>query len=286
MILNPTTIDIRSSHVMAIVNLTPDSFYATSRHASYDAVRESVERAVGEGATIVDLGGYSSRPGAECVTLEEEWRRVEMGLRAVRDAEVGVVVSIDTFRSEIVRRAYEGFGAFIVNDISAGEADEAMISTVATLGLPYVAMHMRGTPESMQSLTEYTEGVVKGVVEYFRERSKVLEAAGIAHDNIILDPGFGFAKTIEQNFELLAGLEALRALGYPLLIGVSRKSMIYRTLDIMPQESLPGSLALAWEALRGGDAIVRVHDVAPTHQVVALAKYYKLVGYDKGREHC
>ena len=271
---------------MAIVNLTPDSFYATSRHASYNAVRESVERAVGEGATIVDLGGYSSRPGAECVTLEEEWRRVEMGLRAVRDAEVGVVVSIDTFRSEIVRRAYEGFGAFIVNDISAGEADEAMISTVATLGLPYVAMHMRGTPESMQSLTEYTEGVVKGVVEYFRERSKVLEAAGIAHDNIILDPGFGFAKTIEQNFELLAGLEALRALGYPLLIGVSRKSMIYRTLDITPQESLPGSLALAWEALRGGDAIVRVHDVAPTHQVVALAKCYKRVGYDKGREHC
>lgn len=286
MILNPTTIDIRSSHVMAIVNLTPDSFYATSRHASYDAVKESVERAVGEGATIVDLGGYSSRPGAEEVALEEEWRRVEMGLRAVRDAEVGIVVSIDTFRSEIVRRAYEGFGAFIVNDISAGEADGAMISTVAALGLPYVAMHMRGTPESMQGLTEYTEGVVKGVVEYFRERVMVLEAAGIAHENIILDPGFGFAKTIEQNFELLAGLEALRALGYPLLIGVSRKSMIYRTLDITPQESLPGSLALAWEALRGGDAIVRVHDVAPTCQVVALAKYYKRVGYDKGRERC
>lgn len=271
---------------MAIVNLTPDSFYATSRHVSYDAVKESVERAVGEGATIVDLGGYSSRPGAEEVALEEEWRRVEMGLRAVRDAEVGIVVSIDTFRSEIVRRAYEGFGAFIVNDISAGEADEAMISTVATLGLPYVAMHMRGTPESMQGLTEYAEGVVKGVVEYFCERVMVLEAAGIAHENIILDPGFGFAKTIDQNFELLADLEALRALGYPLLIGVSRKSMIYRTLDITPQESLPGSLALAWEALRGGDAIVRVHDVAPTCQVVALAKCYKRVGYDKGRERC
>ena len=282
MILNPTTIAISSSHVMAIVNLTPDSFYASSRHASYDVVRESVERAVREGATIVDLGGYSSRPGADEVSVDEEWRRVEMGLKAVRDAEVGVVVSIDTFRSEIVRRAYEGYGTFIVNDISAGEADRAMIATVAELGLPYVAMHMRGTPETMQSLTDYEAGVTEGVVEYFRERVKVLEAAGIARDNIILDPGFGFAKTVEQNYELLAGLKALRALGYPLLIGVSRKSMIYRALGITPQEALPGSLALAWEALRNGEAIVRVHDVAATHQVVELANYYKRVGYDKG----
>lgn len=282
MILNPTTIAISSSHVMAIVNLTPDSFYASSRHASYDVVRESVERAVREGATIVDLGGYSSRPRADEVSVDEEWRRVEMGLMAVRDAEVGVVVSIDTFRSEIVRRAYEGYGAFIVNDISAGEADRAMIATVAELGLPYVAMHMRGTPETMQSLTDYEAGVTEGVVEYFRERVKVLEAAGIARDNIILDPGFGFAKTVEQNYELLAGLKALRALGYPLLIGVSRKSMIYRVLGITPQEALPGSLALAWEALRSGEAIVRVHDVAATHQVVELANYYKRVGYDKG----
>lgn len=282
MILNPTTIAISSSHVMAIVNLTPDSFYASSRHSSYDVVRESVERAVREGATIVDLGGYSSRPGADEVSVDEEWRRVEMGLKAVRDAEVEVVVSIDTFRSEIVRRAYEGYGAFIVNDISAGEADHAMIATVAELGLPYVAMHMRGTPETMQSLTDYEAGVTEGVVEYFRERVKVLEAAGIARDNIILDPGFGFAKTVEQNYELLAGLKALRVLGYPLLIGVSRKSMIYRALGITPQEALPGSLALAWEALRSGEAIVRVHDVAATHQVVELANYYKRVGYDKG----
>lgn len=282
MILNPTTIEISSSHVMAIVNLTPDSFYASSRHSSYDVVKESVERAVREGATIVDLGGYSSRPGAEEVSAEEEWRRVDMGLRAVRDAEVGVVVSIDTFRSEIVRRAYEGYGAFIVNDISAGEADSAMIATVAELCLPYVAMHMRGTPETMQSLTDYEAGVTQGVVDYFRERVKVLEAAGISRDNIILDPGFGFAKTTEQNYQLLAGLKALRALGYPLLIGVSRKSMIYRALGITPQEALPGSLALAWESLRGGDAIIRVHDVAATHQIVELANYYKRVGYDKG----
>ena len=267
---------------MAIVNLTPDSFYASSRHASYAAVRESVVRAVSEGATIVDLGGYSSRPGAEVVSVDEEWRRVEMGLQAVSDAEVGVVVSVDTFRAEIVRRAYEGYGPFIVNDISAGEADKDIIGVVAELGLPYVAMHMRGTPETMQSLTEYEGGVTKGVVEYFRERVEVLVAAGIAPQNIILDPGFGFAKTQEQNFMLLAGLADLRDLDYPLLIGVSRKSMIYRTLGITPQESLPGSLALAWEALRGGNAIIRVHDVAATRQVVELANYYKRVGYDKG----
>ena len=268
---------------MAILNLTPDSFYSTSRHASYAEVRESVEAAVRGGATIVDLGGYSSRPGAAEVSVHEEWQRVEMGLRAVRDADVEVVVSIDTFRSEVVRRAYEGYGAFIVNDISAGEADEAMVGVVAELDLPYVAMHMRGTPETMQSMTDYADGVVRGVVDYFRERVTMLEAAGISKDSIILDPGFGFAKTAEQNFELLAGLGELRALGYPLLVGVSRKSMIYRTLGITPEESLSGSLALAWEALRGGDAIVRVHDVVPTHHVVALANYYKRVHYDKGR---
>ena len=283
MILNPTTINIRDSHVMAIINLTPDSFYSTSRHLSYAEVCQSVEHAVRAGATIVDLGGYSSRPGADEVSVEEEWRRVEMGLQAARDVSEGVVVSIDTFRAEIVRRAYEGYGAFIVNDITAGEADRTIIGVVAELGLPYVAMHMRGTPATMQSMTDYAEGVTKGVVDYFRERVKTLEMEGVERKHIILDPGFGFAKTVEQNHELLASLDELRALGYPLLIGVSRKSMIYRPLGITAEESLPGSLALAWEALRGGDAIVRVHDVAATHQVVELAKFYKQVRYDKGR---
>lgn len=268
---------------MAIVNLTPDSFYSSSRHSSYREVCQTVERAIVAGATIIDLGGYSSRPGADEVSVDEEWRRVEMGLQAARDVSMGVVVSIDTFRAEVVRRAYEGYGAFIVNDITAGEADSAMIGMVAELGLPYVAMHMRGTPSTMQSKTDYARGVTRGVVDYFRERVKALVAAGIEREHIILDPGFGFAKTVEQNHELLASLDELRALGYPLLIGVSRKSMIYRPLGITPEESLPGSLALAWEALRGGDAIVRVHDVAATRQVVELAKFYKQVRYDKGR---
>lgn len=267
---------------MAIVNVTPDSFYAASRNATLEDVRCRVERAVEEGATIVDIGGYSSRPGAESVSVEEEWRRVALGLEAVQSAKKDVVVSIDTFRSAIVQRAYDAYGPFIVNDISAGEADADMVATVARLDLPYVAMHMRGTPETMAAMTHYDGGVARSVVDYFRKRVSLLEACGIRRENIILDPGFGFAKSVVQNYELLAGLAELRKLGYPLLIGLSRKSMIYRVLDITPEQSLPGSLALAWESLRGGDAIVRVHDVEATRQVVDVANYYKRVGYDKG----
>lgn len=272
--LKPTTINLDDSHVMAIVNLTPDSFYGASRHHSIDDARSTVERVVKEGATIVDIGGYSSRPGAPEVDTEEEWRRVQMGLEAVRRADCEVVVSIDTFRAEVVRRAHEEFGEFIVNDISAGEADGEMIATVAALNLPYVAMHMRGTPETMQSMTDYDDGVVAGVCNYLKHRAEELQRAGIAHKNIILDPGFGFAKSVAQNFELMRGMDALRELGYPLLIGVSRKSMIYKPLGITPEEALPGSLALAWEALRGGSAVLRVHDVAATKQIVELSKHY------------
>lgn len=275
MILNPANINLRESQIMAIVNLTPDSFYAASRNISYEQVRLRVEQTISEGATIVDLGGYSSRPGAEDVSLDEEWERLQMGLEAVSRSEMSVVVSIDTFRSEIVCRAYEEYGPFIVNDISAGELDQDMLRVVARLGLPYIAMHMRGNPRSMSQLTEYEDGVVNGVRDYFVERTREMLDAGISPNNIILDPGFGFAKTTEQNMELLGGLGAIRELGYPLLVGVSRKSMIYLPLGITSDEALAGSLALAWEALRGGDAILRVHDVRESRQVVDLFKYYK-----------
>ncbi|MBQ8493441.1 MAG: dihydropteroate synthase [Alistipes sp.] len=259
---------------MAIVNLTPDSFYGASRNVSATEASRSVDRAVGEGATIVDIGGYSSRPGAKDVDLEEEWRRVRMGLEAVRDARCDVVVSVDTFRSEIVSRAYAEFGDVIVNDISAGKADEAMVDVVARLGLPYVAMHMRGEPQTMQMMTDYGD-VVKDVADFLGRRGEELQRAGIVRENIILDPGFGFAKTLKQNYELMRGLDTLRALGYPLLVGVSRKSMIYKPLGLTPEEALPGSLAFAWEALRGGEAILRVHDVAATRQILELSKHYK-----------
>lgn len=260
---------------MAIVNLTPDSFYATSRNMSEEDAAKAIQRAIIEGATIVDLGGYSSRPGADDVDVEEEWRRVRMGLRAACSVDSGVVISVDTFRSEVVRRAYDEFGPIIVNDISAGEMDDAMVGVVARYNLPYVAMHMRGTPESMNQLTDYPKGVVRGVVDYFEGRVAELEKAGIRRENIILDPGFGFAKSVEQNWELLGDLDELRALGQPLLIGVSRKSMIYRLLNTTPDEALPGSLCVAWEALRGGAAILRVHDVAATRQVLELSNYFK-----------
>ena len=272
--LKPTAVNLGDSHVMAIINLTPDSFYGASRHLTTVEARSTVERAVGEGATIVDIGGYSSRPGACDVDVEEEWRRVYMGLEAVPEADCAVAVSIDTFRAEIVRRAYAEFGEFVVNDISAGEADDMMVATVAQLQLPYVAMHMRGTPKTMQSMTDYDEGVVSAVCNYFKCRVEELIHAGISPQNIILDPGFGFAKSVEQNFELMQGLDAIRELGYPLLIGVSRKSMIYKPLGVTPEDALPGSLALAWEVLRGGSAILRVHDVAATRQIVELSKHY------------
>ena len=275
MILSTGSINLRDSHVMAIVNVTPDSFYSGSRVLSRETIMARVDDAIGSGATIIDIGGYSSRPNAEEVTLEQEWERVRMGLEAVRSVDAGVVVSIDSFRAEVIRRAVEEFGDVIVNDISAGEQDEAMLGVVARYALPYVAMHMRGTPKTMQSLTHYEGGVVSEVVEYFRGRVEEIVAAGVQPDKIVLDPGFGFAKSVEQNYKLLRGLGELRKLGYPLLIGVSRKSMIYKPLGITPEESLPGSLALGWEVLRAGDAILRVHDVGESAQLVRLAKTFR-----------
>lgn len=267
-------LDLRRAQVMAIVNLTPDSFYAESRHTSSSSVARAIEQHASAGATIVDLGGYSSRPGACDVSLEEEWQRVSMGLEAARMVDCGVVVSVDTFRSEIVRRAYEQFGNFIVNDISAGELDDQMVGVVAKHKLIYVAMHMRGVPRTMQSMTEYEEGVVRGVVSYFKSRVGELQSAGIERERLILDPGFGFAKSAEQNYELLTSLGELSQLGFPLLVGVSRKSMIYKPLGITAEESLAGSLAFAWEAMRGGAKIIRVHDVAATRQIVDLYNHY------------
>lgn len=275
MILAPSTINLADSHVMAIINVTPDSFYANSRIESVEGLCHRIESVIAEGTTIVDIGGYSSRPGAKEVSVEEEWQRVSMGLEAVRRVNAGVVVSVDTFRAEVVRRAVAEYGDIIVNDISAGELDDEMLKVVAKNKLPYIAMHMRGTPKTMQSMTDYEDGIVVGVVDYFRRRIDELHKAGIS--SIVLDPGFGFAKDAVQNFELLKGLDKLRELGYPILVGVSRKSMIYRTLDITPEESLPGSLALAWEALQGGEAILRVHDVAETVQVMRLAEKYKKI---------
>lgn len=264
------TVDSSRRQVMAIVNLTPDSFYDASRITDVQAVECRVREAIAEGASIIDVGGYSSRPGADEVPLEQEWRRVALGVEVVRRLAPDATVSIDTFRSEVVLRTVGRFGPVIVNDISAGELDPGMIPAVAKLGLPYVAMHMKGDPRTMQSQTSYGRDITGEVVAYFEAKTGQLLRAGVRRDRIILDPGFGFAKTLEQNYELLAGLHRLCALGYPVLAGVSRKSMIYRLLGVTPSEALAGSVALGWECLRQGAAILRVHDVREAADTVRI----------------
>lgn len=266
--------DLGKRHIMAIVNVTDDSFYAGSRTMTHEDVLARVERAIAEGATIIDVGGYSSRPNAADIAPEQEWERVRAGVEAVREVDKGIAVSVDTFRAEIVRKVAEQFGEFIVNDITAGEADEAMLATVAEFGLPYIAMHMRGTPQTMQSLTDY-EDVVGQVRDYLAERVEIMVAQGIRRENIILDPGFGFAKTVEQNYRLLGGLHEICALGYPVLAGMSRKSMIYRLLGTTPEDALCGTQVLGWEALRQGATILRVHDVREAVQTLKMFETYR-----------
>lgn len=266
--------DFHTLQVMAIVNVTADSFYEGSRVTDVEAVERRISEAVAAGATIIDIGGYSSRPGADDIPMEQEWSRVDMGVGAARRVAPGVAVSVDTFRAEIVRRTVEKYGAVIVNDITAGEGDSRMFDTVAELDLPYVAMHMRGTPQTMQSKTEYKD-VVTEVVEYLSSRATELQRRGVKRENIILDPGFGFAKSVEQNYQLLAGLGRLCALGYAVLVGLSRKSMIYKVLNTTSQDALAGTTALNWEAINLGATILRVHDVEPAVQIVKIFREYR-----------
>ena len=277
-------IDDSYPQVMAIVNVTPDSFYAASRTSEADAVERRVREALDAGAAIVDVGGYSSRPGADEVSPEEEWRRVALGVGTVRRVAPDATVSVDTFRASVVERVVETFGPVIVNDISAGELDPAMVPTVARYDVPYVAMHMKGDPKTMQSLTEYRRDIVTEVVEYFERRVAELTAAGIARERLILDPGFGFAKSVEQNYELLAGLHRLCAAGLPVLAGLSRKSMIYKTLGATPAEALAGTVALGWECLRQGASILRVHDVREAADTVRLFAAFR-AGRERSEAH-
>ena len=273
--MKPLNIDFSAPQVMAILNVTPDSFYAGSRMPDAGAVERRVREAVAEGAQLIDVGGYSSRPGADEVPADEEWRRVELGVGTVRRLAPDMPVSVDTFRSEVAAKAVEAFGPLIINDISAGELDPAMFSVAAKYDVPYIAMHMKGDPRTMQSQTDYRRDITTEVVDYFRMRSEAMLAAGIRPENIILDPGFGFAKTTEQNYELLAGLGELCALGYPVLAGLSRKSMIYKVLGVTPAESLAGTVALGWECLRQGAKILRVHDVREAADTVRLFNMFR-----------
>ena len=270
--LGDKVLDLSQPQVMTIINVTDDSFFEGSRTVDERSIVARVEQAVAQGATILDVGGYSSRPGAAELSVEDEWQRVRLGLRAVRSVS-DIPVSVDTFRSEVARRAVEEFGELIINDISAGELDANMVDVVAKYGLPYVAMHMRGTPQTMQLQTDYGQDIVSEVCQYFERRVEELRQRGVS--KIILDPGFGFAKTLEQNYELLGGLNRLTAMGYPVLVGVSRKSMIYKLLGVTSAEALNGTTALHWEALRQGATILRVHDTREAVEVVKIFNKYR-----------
>ena len=264
----------RRISVMGIVNLTDNSYFASSRclgpsgEVDLGKALDRTERMLAEGADILDIGACSTRPGSQGVGEEEEWRRLGPFLREVRRAfGDGVRISVDTYWASVVERCFDTVGPFMVNDISAGEDDPAMLPLVGRLGLEYVAMHKRGTPADMQSLCQY-EDVVEDVLAYFVDFGRRAAEHGIRE--WIPDPGFGFAKTVEQNYRLLAGLDRFAALGRPILVGVSRKSMIYRLLGITPEESLPQTQVLHLAALERGASILRVHDVAEAVRTVRI----------------
>lgn len=263
-------LDLSQPQVMAILNITPDSFYADSRTPEIATIEQRVQKVVAEGASIIDVGGYSSRPDAMEISEDEEWRRVALGVEIVRRLAPSIVVSVDTFRSQVAEKAIKEFGPLVINDISAGALDSRMFDVVARYDVPYIAMHMKGNPQTMQTLTDYRNDIATEVIAYFEERVQMMLAAGIRREQIILDPGFGFAKSVEQNYELLSGLHRLCEMGFPVLAGLSRKSMIYKVLGVSPAESLAGTVALGWEALRQGVSILRVHDVREAVDTVRL----------------
>ena len=253
--------------VMGILNATPDSFFAGSRKQTERELIERVQQILSEGGSIIDVGAYSTRPGAAVVSAEEEWHRLEQALRIVHREAPEAILSVDTFRADIARRCVETFGVSIVNDISGGDADAQMFDTVADLRVPYVLMHCQGTPKTMQQAPTY-KNVTAEVITDLSRKVRQLRQRG-ARD-IIIDPGFGFGKTLEHNYTLLRQLEDFRIFDLPLLVGISRKSMITRPLDITADEALNGTTALNAFALMKGANILRVHDVKAATEVVKL----------------
>jgi dihydropteroate synthase len=261
-------IDLSVPKVMGILNVTPDSFYEGSRFAEPAAILKQVEKMVAEGADFIDVGGYSSRPGAADISEEEELQRALPVIQSICKEFPGTIISIDTFRSEVAKQAVMS-GASMVNDISSGELDGKMIETVAALKIPYIAMHLRGTPQTMTQHTTY-ENLLKDITDYFHKKIAHLHSLGIK--DIIIDPGFGFAKTVDQNFELLTNLHYLQLVGQPVLVGLSRKSMVWRTLNTTPEHALNGTTALNTIALMKGASILRVHDVKEAVEAIKLVQ--------------
>lgn len=259
-------IDLATPKVMGILNITPNSFYDGGKFQEESVVLNQVEKMLNEGATFIDIGAYSSKPNAEFVSEEEELQRILPVLQQIIKQFPEVILSIDTFRAEVAKQCVLN-GAALINDISAGHLDEKMLPTIAELQVPYIMMHMKGNPQTMQSLAHYDD-IVKEMIYYFSER--IFEARKLGINDLIVDPGFGFAKTLEQNYEVMQKLDIFKQLELPLLVGISRKSMIYKTLETSAQEALNGTTFLNSIALEKGANILRVHDVKEAVECVKL----------------
>ena len=272
-VIKGNIIDTSNPIVMAIINSTPDSFYSGSRHSCKVEVKKSAEKAIKDGASILDVGGYSTRPGAPEVSEQEEIDRVCMALEAIREDWPKSPVSVDTFRSSVAKISVKEFKADIINDVYGGEIDKTLFSTMAELQVPYILMHSKGTPQTMQSMTDYSD-FESDVLKYFSQKIKELRDAGF-NKEIIIDPGYGFAKTVEQNYQLLNDLEIFECFNAPILVGISRKSMIFKPLETTPLEALNGTTILNTFAIERGANILRVHDVKEAMEVIKLHNLLK-----------
>ena len=267
--------ELSTPRVMGILNLTPDSFYSDSRAFDEESIARRARKLADEGADIIDVGAYSSRPGADDVTPEEEMRRLRLGLSIINKELPDAVVSIDTFRADVARMCVEEYGAAIINDIAGGELDTKMFQTVAALHVPYIIMHGGKEMLSGNAVPNYAgaEGMLNTLILYFSERINRLHELGVC--DIIVDPGFGFAKTLEQNYQLMGHLDELHELGKPLLVGISRKSMIFKLLEGSPSDSLNGTTVLNTIALQKGAGILRVHDVKACAEAINIFRKYR-----------
>lgn len=271
--VNGCLLDLSQPRVMGILNLTPDSFFADSRQQTEEQVAVRVRQILAEGGDIIDVGAYSTRPGAAEVSVEEEKERLRKGLAILRQEAPDAIVSVDTFRAEVAKMCVEEFGVAMINDISGGDMDDGMFDFVARARVPYIITHMQGTPQTMQQLPHY-DNLLKEIMLSFAQKVERLHQLKV--NDVILDPGFGFGKTADHNFELLAQLDAFGIFELPLLVGVSRKSMIYQTLGVTPQEALNGTTVLHTLALSKGANILRVHDVK---EAVEAIKLFQRVNY-------
>ena len=278
--LNEKIIDTSHPIVMAIINITPDSFFENSRANSEESILKSVQYAIDNGASILDIGGYSTRPGADAVTEEEEIERVSFALNTIRSRFPDISISVDTFRGNVARVTVKEFGVGMINDVSGFEWDENMLDAIIELQVPYILMHSKGNPQTMQSLTRYDD-FLSDILQYFAKKIAILRERGF-NKEIIIDPGFGFAKTVEQNYTLLRELNVFECFKAPILVGISRKSMIYKPLNIEPAEALNGTSVLNTLAIERGANILRVHDVK---EAIETIKLHNLLGIKNNENH-